>query len=36
MKQHKAWPDSLKEFLKGIHQIDLVWSPKHENDVPPF
>ena len=31
-----VWSHSLVDFIKQLHNVDLVWKPKHPDDEPPF
>ena len=30
------WSDNLVDFIKEMHNVDVVWKPKFKDEEPPF
>jgi len=30
------WPSSLVDFIKALHNVDVVWRPETPEEEPPF
>jgi len=30
------WGNNLREYILAMHGVDIVWTPKDQNDQPPF
>jgi hypothetical protein len=36
MKIKSMYGESIEEFIWCIHQVSVIWKPKHKDQEPPF
>lgn len=32
----EPWPTILAEYIKAMHDVDVIWKPSFDGEEPPF